>query len=310
MLRSRPERRVESAVRAAAAGRKLVLAVSGGRDSMALLHAVARVSGGSVAVVATFDHGTGAHASAAVDMVASTAAELGLPAVVGHATNIGTSEEQWRNQRRRFLNEVAAACRGVVTTAHTRDDQVETVVMRVLRDAGARGLAGLFAGTEVLRPLIDCSREDVADYAAAVGANWVDDPTNEAMRFFRNRVRRDLIPAISRVHPGFDADILELARRAAALRRDIEALVQPMATVDPETNQLSVPVVTIESLSRESLAALWPALGARVGLAMDWRGTERAAAFTNMSRNGNRMQLSGGWEIARTRDAFVLRRWR
>src|SRR5688572_7419556 len=112
----------------AAAGKRLVLAVSGGRDSIAMLHAAARGSHRSVAMVATFDHGTGRHATEAALHVESEAALLAFPCVVGRAASkLGDSEEHWRNARRRFLMDVARATGGVVTMAHTLDDQVETV---------------------------------------------------------------------------------------------------------------------------------------------------------------------------------------
>jgi tRNA(Ile)-lysidine synthase len=298
---------------ASAEGRgRLVLAVSGGRDSMVLLHAAARAARQLVKVVATFDHGTGAAATRAANVVATEAARLGLPVVIGRAAGnmAQASEAEWRDSRRAFLADVAASTRGVVVTAHTRDDQVETVMMRVLRDAGARGLAGLYAPSATVRPLLEFSRDDVAAYAAEVGVTWVEDPTNASRRYFRNRVRLDLLPAIARVTPGFDAELIALAREARTLRDRIDALVAPLAPVSRDGDRVSVAASALAGYSRAELAAVWPAIAARVGLAMDWRGTERAAAFTITSRTGGRIQLSGGWEIARSRDTFELRRWR
>lgn len=303
-------RRIETAVRRAAAGRKLVLAVSGGRDSMALLHATAQAAPDSLSIVATFDHGTGPVATHAVEVVAAEAARLGFPAVIGRAELLGTSEAEWREARHRFLSEVADRTDGVVATAHTRDDQVETVLMRVLRDAGTRGLAGLYAPGRTLRPFLDFSRDEVTAYAEEVGATWVDDPTNESMQFFRNRVRRDLLPAIARVQPGFDERLIDLSREATTWREQIDTIVAPLASVSESGASVSVAVGALSRYSRDELSWIWPAIAARVGLSMDWRGTERAAAFTNRSRTGNRIQLSGGWEIARTRESFELRRWK
>ena len=155
VLSSDPGRRIESAVRRAATGRRLVLAVSGGRDSMVLLHACARVAPRSVQVVATFDHGTGPAASRAATLVAQEGARLGFPVVLGHAATVGASESEWRDARHAFLGDVARRVGGDVTTAHTRDDQLETVVMRILRDSGARGIAGLYATSATVRPLLD-----------------------------------------------------------------------------------------------------------------------------------------------------------
>lgn len=294
----------------AGAGRRLVLAVSGGRDSIAMLHAAARGAPRSVVMVATYNHGTGSHATRAAMHVESEASLLGLPCVVGCAPkSLGSSEEQLRNARRRFLAGVAKFNEGVVVTAHTLDDHIETVVMRVLRGAGARGIAGLYAPSGTLRPLLDFTRAQLGEYAADVGARWVEDPTNQSRRYFRNRVRHDLLPAFERVQPDFAVRMLGLSEDAARVRHDIDAFVSPLVRVGPG-QRLSVAVGDLNGYSRNVLAVLWPAIAARAGLAMDRRGTERAASFTITGRTGGRIQLSGGWEIARTREAFELRRWR
>lgn len=273
---------------------------------MALLHAMARVAPKAVRVVATFDHGTGPAATRAVQLVAGEAASLGFPVVIGRAETAGCSEAEWRAMRLRFLTDVAARVGGVVATAHTRDDQLETVVMRVMRGAGARGLAGLYVSPTALRPLLDCSREVVAEYAGALGLAWVEDPSNASMRFLRNRVRRDLLPALMRANRALHDELLALSRGAASWRRLLDAFVESFSRV--ERGGVSIPAGVVRSYSQAQLSIVWPAIAARVGLAMDWRGTERASAFTRKSRVGGRVPMSGGWEISRSRDAFELRR--
>lgn len=279
---------------------------------MALLHAFANAGHHAVRTVATFDHGTGSAATRAAALVARESLRLGFPVVIGGgmAPTPGGSEAEWRRERRAFLADVAQRAESTVATAHTRDDQVETVFMRVLRDAGARGLAGLYARNEYARPFLECSRADVAGYARAAGARWIDDPTNHSMRFFRNRVRRDLLPAIARVIPDFDEQLIGVARKAGQWREHLDDAVSPLAHVAPNRDRVTVGVDVLSTYSRDQLTSVWPAIAARVGLAMDWRGTERAAAFTNTSRTGARIQLSGGWEISRTRERFELHRWR
>lgn len=304
--------RLEGAVRAvvrahASPGHPVVLAVSGGRDSMALLHAVARAASAD-AIVATFDHGTGTAATRAAELVASESARLGFPVVVGRASVAGTTEAEWRAARHAFLTDVARRSRGVVAFAHTRDDQVETVLMRVMRHAGARGLAGLYARGGVLRPLLEFSRAEVAEYAAAVGARWIEDPTNESMRFLRNRVRRDLLPALTKVAPGLEERLIDLSREASGWRQRMDDVARQIARVDATGPCLSVDAAALGQRTRHELAAIWPAVAALAGVAMDWRGTLRAAAFTKESRPGTQIQLSGGWEIARKHSAFELRR--
>ena len=290
-----------------AAGR-VVLAVSGGRDSITLLHAAARAAPECVALVATFDHGTGAHAARAAALVQRRATELGFPVAAGRAAAVASSEAAWRAARWRFLREAAAGVGAPVATAHTADDQVETVFMRLLRAAGPRGLAGLAAGGTVVRPLLPVARETVAEYAAAEGVRWVDDPANEDRRHLRTRVRRDILPALERVRPGFGAALLALGARAAAWRRDAEAVAAALARVDRGGARLEVSRAHLAALDAEALALLWPALAARVGVTLDRRGTRRASGFTIEGRAGREVPLAGGAVLRCAGDRFVLYR--
>jgi len=274
---------------------------------MVLLHAAARVARSSVAIVATFDHGTGPAATKAANLVARTASALGFPLVVGRASRPASTEAEWRAMRLEFLGDVARSTGGEIATAHTRDDQVETVLIRVLRDAGARGLAGLFATSATVRPLLDVSREAVTEYAKLNSVRWVEDPSNASSKHLRNRVRRDLLPAMSRVRPDFEREVLALAREAADWRTLLEQVVSAAIRVEDRRGGLSVPADALTGLGADELAAVWPVVASHAGVTADWRGTERASAFIQRGRVGSRVQLSGGWELARTRDAFELR---
>jgi tRNA(Ile)-lysidine synthase len=275
---------------------------------MALLHAMARVSPQSVIMVATFDHGTGAAATRAARLVANESAALGFPCVVGAPDHVGSTESEWREQRFAFLDDVARRLRARVATAHTRDDQLETVLMRVMRDSGARGLAGLYSKTGRVRPLLDVSRDDVAAYALSVHARWVEDPTNASSRFLRNRVRRDLLPAIRRAVPGFETQVLGIARDAAAWRRSLDTAMAAAIRIDVRRGGIAVATADLADFSEDALAVLWPALAARAGVVADRRGIRRAAAFTIRGRVGARVQLSDRWTLSRSRDWFELRR--
>lgn len=321
-------REIERSVAAAAteAARPLVLAVSGGLDSMALLDAAARVARRRVAVVASFDHGSGPHAARATAFVCREAAARGLPAVAGRADQVLSSEAAWRDGRWRFLRAVARQVDGVVVTAHTEDDQVETVLMRAIRGAGARGLAALYApNAQVLRPFVAVRRATLESYVAARAVRWMADPTNSSLRYFRNRVRHELLPALLRSRPNLDAELLTLSRHAAQWRAEVDAVAAAIAAPadglastiggEPisggEPKSASVAVTDMAGYDAESLAVLWPALAARVGLALDWRGTQRVVAFTiSEGRAGASMQLAGGWEVVRDRRRLTLRRTR
>jgi tRNA(Ile)-lysidine synthase len=310
-----PSRVVLASARRAArtADRPLLLAVSGGLDSMALLSAMAGVARRRIAAVATFDHGTGPAATEAVRRVCAAAAAAGVPSVAGRADPKMVVREgreaAWRAARHRFLGQAAERLGAQVVTAHTEDDQIETVLMRVMRGSGARGLAGLYADAPILRPFLGIRRAVLHEYARAAGVVWVEDPSNLSSEFVRNRTRRDLLPALRRAAPAIDAELLDIARRADALRRDIESFVS--LVLRPSTiasGRLVVASRELAGYDRDSLAVLWAALAGRVGLALDRRGTQRIAEFTSTHPRGGSIPLAGGWCLEAGRDTYILQR--
>ncbi len=302
---------VRQSVRAALGKHEhIVLAVSGGLDSMVLLDAAAISVPRERLVVATFDHATGTAATAAAALVERRAGALGGECVAERTTEELRSESDLRVARWRFLRRVAGERRAAVATAHTIDDQIETVLMRVLRMAGARGLAGLYADGDVIRPLLRFPRRDLARYARNEGLVWVEDPSNATPQYLRNRVRHDLLPALRHVRPGLDDDLLKIARKAAKWRADVEAYVDGNVEIHrrEQTDDVDVCAGALTHMSVMELRALWPAIAAKAGLVLDRRGTERVADFARDGRVGARVQLSGGWQVVRSRDAFQIRR--
>lgn len=302
---------VAEAVRAALTGEpRPVLAVSGGLDSMALLHAAASLESTAAApIVATFDHGTGRAATEAVALVAEGALRAGFECVTGTAGAAGISEEDWRRARWKFLREVAARTGGTVVTAHTLDDQVETIFMRILREAGPRGLAGLYAESDVIRPFVSVSRNTLEEYAASHSVRCVTDPTNDSRRYLRNRVRHDLLPSIAKVSPRFVRDLIDISRRSAEWRRAMDSLLETLDASASADGSLRVSRSCLAGYDAESLRILWPALAAKAHVVMDRRGTLRAAEFTMKGMTGRSIQLSGRFEIVMHRDHLLLRRW-
>ncbi len=310
---------------AAMPGGRWLLAVSGGRDSMVLLDAMASARGHEVAAVATFDHGTGRAASRAAAMVVQEAEVRGLPVVQGLArADLAHSEAAWRTARHRFLDGWARELEARVVTAHTRDDQIETVVLRLLRDSGPRGLAGMLATTtpgqiaelssrERVRPLITVTRASVHAFHAARKLRVVEDPSNVRMDHARNRVRQEILPALERLQPGFSDWCWDLSVRAAALREGLDSVVREHVEVHTVADEQEPSQVVIlkaapfAELASDAWAALWPAVAARAGVVMDRRGITRASHWAPRSTGGQSIQLSGGASITRTRSTFVLR---
>lgn len=302
---------VAETLRPAAAKIGVVLAVSGGIDSMVLLDAAAETLPHVRMVVATFDHATGRAAARASAFVVERAAALGVEWVRARARSAATSEAALREARWTFLRRVAARGRTIVT-AHTRDDQVETVLMRTMRGAGARGLAGLYARTSILRPLLGFARTEISDYAEARKLEWIEDPSNASSRYLRNRLRHILLPALRAVRPTVDAELLLVADRAAQWRAEVDEIVDRMIGERPGTDaavgSLDIPAAPLMGHATSELSVLWPAMAARCGLALDRRAMARLARFTQDGRVGSRIQLAGGWDVVRSRAAFQLRR--
>jgi tRNA(Ile)-lysidine synthase len=284
----------------------LVLAVSGGRDSMVLLQAMARWAPERIAAVATFDHGTGSFATDAASLVAAESRRLGLTVVRERSRTPGHSEAAWRRARWDFLDRIARAFKARIATAHTRDDQLETVVMRLLRGAGARGMAALAAPSSVVRPWLGVSRAELARWAVLEKVAYLEDPMNVSRAFLRGRVRHELLPALEAAAPGFSDGMLAIADQAASWRREVERFVDAIGVdaiggeVAPSLERVSCPADALERTSVEGRGVLWPAICARAGVTLDAKGTRELVKFTTAGRRGSSIRVSGG--------ALVLRR--
>ena len=300
-------RAIETSVQRLLARRsRLVLAVSGGPDSAVLLDVVARMRGPQHRIiVASVDHGTGAPATEATARAVASAARLGLPAISERLALSRPSEAAWREARWAFLRRVAVLEDANVVTGHTRDDQVETVVMRLLRGAGVRGLAGLYAPSAVERPLLTHRRQEVLDYAQQRGVEFIEDPTNTSLAYLRNRVRIHLLPAIRASSPDFESDILRISRDAADLRERVEAQAQEFVLEPRPGALLAIDAAGLAELPDDSLRLLLPALVARAGIMVDRRGLVRLGDVVR-SGAGVRGQISGGFEAVRGRDDLTI----
>jgi tRNA(Ile)-lysidine synthase len=223
-----------------APGDLVLAAVSGGADSMTLLsilHRLCAAMGFSLAA-AHFNHGIRESAAEELDHVRRAAASMGVPFhsaaedVPAEAERTGDSlEEAARKARYRFLlakaDEIGAAR---IATGHTRTDHIETVLMRIVRGTGLRGLAGIPPRRGiVVRPLLGLAREDTESFCRLTGLAFVDDASNRDTRFFRNRVRMELLPMIeSRYHPGVRENLARLAQIARTVLERIRVETRPL----------------------------------------------------------------------------------
>lgn len=198
---------------------KYLLAVSGGVDSMVLLDRF--VESGEDFAVAHFDHGVRKESARDAEFVKQKCAELRVKCFIGKGKlGARASEEKARKARYDFLKSVVSELGGaVVVTAHHKDDLLETIVMNLIRGTGWRGLAPM--NSEVERPLIGVWKTEIVAEAMERGLEWVEDETNHAARYFRNRVREVLYRADRKAK----RKILELYEKQKGLREGIDGIL-------------------------------------------------------------------------------------
>lgn len=238
------------------AGSVVLAGVSGGPDSTALLSVLAALAPdlGFSLRACHVDHGIRGAGERGADLEAVRAlcAALAVPlevsvvpegAIVREAREGGRSLEEVARRHRHALLQAAADAASAagsgapchVALGHTRDDHLETVLMRVLQGAGPHGLAGIAARRgRVVRPLLEASRADVNGHLAAVGLAARTDPSNADTRFLRNRVRALVVPALDRAAPYWRAGLTDLARVMAQVSRLLDAEAARLAWAPAE----------------------------------------------------------------------------
>jgi len=211
---------------------RLGVAVSGGGDSVALMHLLHQIAQreGLELYAATVNHGLRPEAATEAERVVEQAARLDIP----HETLVwqgwdrsGNLQDQARQARYGLLTEWAHRNSiAAIALGHTADDQAETVLMRLGRAAGVTGLSGMpdtreYKGLTLLRPMLRVSRQALRDYLSEIGVDWIDDPSNHDLRFDRIKAREALASldtlGISAKSLARVAENLAQAREALAL---------------------------------------------------------------------------------------------
>lgn len=281
-----------------------VLAVSGGADSLALLDLLATLgpSLGLTLLVAHADHGIQAGSAAVADRVREVAwGRYGLEAVVG-ALALGpeASETRARTARYRFLRGVQAERGGrYLLTAHHADDQIETVLLRLLRGSAPAGLAGIPARGPrgLVRPLLPFGREELRAHVRLAGLDPVEDPANADPRHLRSWVRTVLVPAIeARLGASAPRALLDAAAHARVELRAWDAAVDQLPGLDVRVSEGRFDV------ARDALAGYdkWlaervlRAVAARAGVVLTPRAAARVIGFAMTAASGRRLALPGG----------------
>lgn len=246
-------------------GARVLCAVSGGADSMCLLHLLKSLEEerGIRVFAAHFEHGLrGEESLRDMAFVEDWCGEHEIPCVTGRGDTRALAEterlgleEAARKLRYEFLERTAdeLGC-DRIATAHTADDNAETLLLNLIRGSGAKGLSGIPPRRgKIVRPLLETERTEIEAYLEAKGVPHVEDSSNESLAFSRNRLRKEILPLLRELNPALNES---LGRTAALLRQD-EELLSALAGewLDEQFDGVSLPL--------RELRALHPALAAR-----------------------------------------------
>jgi tRNA(Ile)-lysidine synthase len=229
-------------------GSSILVGLSGGADSVALICALLELRDhlGLRIVAAHLNHRIrGAESDRDERFVRAMCARLGLDLIVERADGLDGStsspnlEERARDARREFLLRVADRVQAdFVALGHHRDDQAETVLMRLMRGSGAAGMAAMAESGpgRLIRPMLSLSRAEIREYLAARAISFVEDSSNASRDILRNRIRADLLPMLERDYaPGFSGRLVELASEM----RSLDELVTSIASRELDAMRVS-----------------------------------------------------------------------
>ncbi|MBW4043760.1 MAG: tRNA lysidine(34) synthetase TilS [Acidobacteria bacterium] len=293
-------------------GMRIAAAVSGGADSVALLRLLAHLSRehGIVVSAAHVHHGIrGEEADRDADFTSRLAARLGLPFLrhdvdtpAHAAAQRETMEEAARNLRYAWFRQLLdSGIADAVATAHTLDDQAETVLHRLLRGAWTEGLSGIhptLAASRgfIFRPLLGVRRAQVEGYLRDLGQDWCEDSTNRDAVYTRNRIRHQLLPVLADYNPQLARQMANLATIArdeehywqAELDRLLPSLLLPgkpvrgggrAASTQPGEASLAIEIERLRPLAPALRRRVLRAAARRLGHALDFDQTARLLAM-------------------------------
>ena len=286
------------------AGDTVVVALSGGVDSVTLLHLLRfplrRL--GLELRAAHLDHAMRPGSAADADWVRGLCAAWDVPLATDRLDPPARSEAVARERRYAFL-EGAAPEGAWILTAHHRDDQAETVLFRAARGTGVRGLRGIAPRRgRILRPLLRFGRAEILAYAEAAGLGWRVDPTNRDTALARSRIRHEVLPALERARSGAGKSLARLAERARAWERAWTAALDRLeadAVLDRDPAGTTLARGVLQSYHRDLRARVLRHVLRRYGCTPDRAGTHAALEFISSGPSGGELHLPGGVRLER-----------
>lgn len=281
-----------------------VVAVSGGVDSMVLLHILARSVPADRLTVAHFDHGIRPDSAEDRLLVSRVARDYGLSFVYDEGRlGAGASEAAARDARYTFLRRVMRADGAdYIVTAHHEDDVLETAVINLLRGTGRKGLASLRSHGELYRPLLSTPKRHILAYAAKHGLEWREDSTNADVNYLRNYVRHVILPRFD--HDDRDR-LRHLITDTERKNVEIDGLLAGQLHLQPAGDRLDrhwfreLP----DNVAREIVAAWLRRLGIH---GFDRKTVNRLAEAIRTLANGKRSDINGRYVLLVGRDHVTV----
>lgn len=282
----------------------VVLAVSGGGDSLALLELMARTAPafGLELSVAHVDHGIVPGSDLAARQVQQAAARWELPFTgVALGLGAGTSETAAREARYRALREIQHSTGAAyLATAHHADDQIETVLFRVLRGSAPAGLAGIAPRQPdgLVRPLLPFRRAEIRAWMAEeVPGSPFEDPANLEIRHERAWIRHELLDTLRARFGDVEDRLLDLSRYAALDREAWSSLLRVLPGLDPTVSDGAIEVARhpLEPYDSPLRQAILRAAALDVGCVLGPGRAERLARFIMSAASGRRFEIGSGW---------------
>jgi len=309
-------------------GDTVLVAVSGGSDSIFLLQALAHLKTKlklNKLVVCNLDHGIrGKESCEDSSFVKTIAEEFDLGFIhkkidLSKKRSKGLStEEAAREERYKFFNDAARKVKaGVVATGHTLDDQAETILMRIIKGASLKGVIGISPVREegslkIIRPLFELEKAEIERYLDERGAEYRIDSTNAEPIYFRNVIRRDVIPFLEKYNPRVKRALCSLAEH---LREDFEFINEAKSAIGSlarsagDSLEIRLKDITVQpkALQKEIVRDALEKIGGEVKR-LNFRHWKEMEQFIKHKRRGSSIDLPGDIRVTRTAAALIFKK--